>query len=63
LEKAAGREASIKDLAICEAAVRRLHSLGLTHEDLNRFDFIVGEGGVKSIDFENSKVGKNVELM
>ncbi len=64
LEKAAGREAGIiKDLATCEAAVRRLHSLGLTHGDLNRFNFIVGKCGVKLIDFENTKVGKNMEVM
>ena len=63
LEKAIGCEASIKDLAICEAAVSKLHSLGLMHGDLNRFNFIVGKCGVKLIDFENAKVSNNMKLM
>jgi RIO-like serine/threonine protein kinase len=37
--------------------------LGLAHGDLNRFNFIVGKCGAKLIDFENAKVGKNMELM
>ena len=63
MEKAIGCEASIKDLAICEAAVSKLHSLGLMHGDLNRFNFIVGKCGVKLIDFENAKVSNNMKLM
>jgi len=48
------REAGIEDLASCEEAVERLHTLGFVHGDLNRFNFLVGKDSIKLIDFENS---------
>ncbi|KAF2425569.1 alpha-galactosidase A [Tothia fuscella] len=61
LEKVQGREAGIGDLAACQAAVKKFHGFGLTHGDLNRFNFLVGKDGVKMIDFENSSIAERDE--
>lgn len=56
--KVEGRAACPDDIARCEALVKRLHNLeglGLTHGDLNRFNFIVEDrigGRVWLFDFE-----------
>lgn len=55
LEKVEGRHAGIEELARCEEVVRRLHSLGIVHGDLNRYNFLVNEDRVTLIDFETSK--------
>lgn len=52
LEKIEGRPASFQDLGICEAALGKLHELGLIHGDVNRYNFLVTEEGVKLLDFE-----------
>ncbi|KAI9163578.1 alpha-galactosidase a [Paramyrothecium foliicola] len=52
LEKIEGRSASVQDLSICETALGKLHELGLLHGDVNRYNFLVTEEGVKLIDFE-----------
>jgi predicted Ser/Thr protein kinase len=52
LEKIEGRPASFEDLGICEAALERIHELGLLHGDVNRYNFLVTEEGVKLLDFE-----------
>ncbi|KAH7012321.1 hypothetical protein B0J12DRAFT_690621 [Macrophomina phaseolina] len=54
LEKLEGqRNASIDDLSGCEAVLVRLHGLGLLHGDANRYNFLVGQDGVRIIDFEH----------
>jgi predicted Ser/Thr protein kinase len=63
LEKLDGRRhASISDLSDCEAALKRLHSLGLSHGDVNRYNFLVGENDVKLIDFERFQERVTEEL-
>jgi serine/threonine protein kinase len=52
IEKINGRSASFQDLSICETAVGKLHELGLIHGDVNRYNFLVTEEGVKLLDFE-----------
>ncbi|SPJ71500.1 uncharacterized protein FTOL_01228 [Fusarium torulosum] len=52
IEKIEGRSASFQDLSICETALGKLHELGLTHRDVNRYNFLVTEEGVKLLDFE-----------
>jgi len=52
IEKIEGRSASFQDLSICETALGKLHELGLLHGDVNRYNFLVTEEGVKLIDFE-----------
>jgi tRNA A-37 threonylcarbamoyl transferase component Bud32 len=34
-----GRRAGIQDISGCEAVVRRLHTLGIVHGDVNRHNF------------------------
>lgn len=52
LEKIEGRSASIQDLSICEETLGKLHKMGCTHGDVNRYNFLVTEGRVKLLDFE-----------
>lgn len=52
LEKIEGRFASSQDLSICETALGKLHELGFKHGDVNRYNFLVTEEGVKLLDFE-----------
>ncbi|GAT19254.1 alpha-galactosidase A [Aspergillus luchuensis] len=55
LEKIEGREAGIEDLVGCQAALKRLHDIGIVHGDVNRYNFVVrGDGTVRLIDFESS---------
>jgi hypothetical protein len=73
LEKTEGRPASFQDLSACEAALRKLHGMGLVHGDVNRYNFLVtnsegeagGGGAAKLLDFECSSWGENAspELM
>ena len=52
LEKIEGRFASIQDLDICEVALGKLYELGFLYGDVNRYNFLVAEGGIKLLDFE-----------
>jgi hypothetical protein len=58
LEKIEGHYASLADLAGCEAALRRLHGIGLLHGDTSRYNFVVEPttGYVKMIDFEHAEI-------
>lgn len=63
LEKIEGCPASFQDLSICEAALEKLHELGLVHGDVNRYNFLVTEGGVKLVDFESLLENASPESM
>ncbi|KAI0867400.1 alpha-galactosidase A [Hypoxylon argillaceum] len=63
LEKIEGRSASIQDLSVCEAALRKLHKLGLVHGDVNRYNFLITEEGAKLIDFECLRENASPESM
>lgn len=52
IEKIEGRPASFHDLSICETALEKLHELGLVHGDVNRYNVLITEEGVKVLDFE-----------
>ncbi|KAL8803067.1 MAG: hypothetical protein Q9200_006361 [Gallowayella weberi] len=54
LQKFDGHSARSQDLARCEDAVRKLHSLDIVHGDLNRYNLLVGRDWVVLIDFETS---------
>jgi RIO-like serine/threonine protein kinase len=43
--------ASFQDLSVCETALGKLHELGLVHGDVNRYNFLATEEGVKLLDF------------
>jgi predicted Ser/Thr protein kinase len=64
LEKVMGRHAGIEDLQICCTALKRLHALGISHGDCNRYNFIIGvDDKVTLVDFEKSIVGANKDIM
>ncbi|KAL3418431.1 alpha-galactosidase A [Phlyctema vagabunda] len=54
IEKLEGRRAGIEDLDACEAVVTQFHGSGFVHGDLNRHNFLVENGRVTLIDFENA---------
>ena len=59
LEKIEGCHAELGDLETCQSIVKRLHSLGMVHGDLNKYNFIVGPTGTTLIDFECAKKSGN----
>lgn len=63
LEKIEGRSASFQDLSACETALGKLHELGLVHGDVNRYNFLVTEEGVKLLDFERLRENASPESM
>ena len=63
LEKLVGRSASIQDLSVCESALRKLHELGFFHADVNRYNFLITEEGVKLLDFERLEENASPESM
>ncbi|KAJ0415800.1 hypothetical protein BJY00DRAFT_326751 [Aspergillus carlsbadensis] len=63
LEKMAGRAASIDDLGIREAALKKLHGLGFLHGDANRYNFLITEEGVQLLDFESFQENAGLEAM
>ncbi|KAK0748304.1 alpha-galactosidase A [Apiosordaria backusii] len=63
LEKIEGRSASFRDLSVCETALGKLHELGLVHGDVNRYNFLVTEEGVKLLDFERLQENASPESM
>ena len=54
MERLFGRYAVIADLKPCRHIVQQMHSVGLAHGDLNRYNFIVTSDGAKLVDFEAS---------
>jgi tRNA A-37 threonylcarbamoyl transferase component Bud32 len=63
IERMDGHYGGIADLGTCQAAVKRLHSLGIVHGDLNRYNFIVSPSGATLIDFENARKNGSKEVM
>ena len=56
LERLDGDFASADDLPECSNALRRLHEIGMTHGDVNRYNFIVDRRSrhVSMVDFEHA---------
>ncbi len=46
------RNASVGDLSERELVLRKFHSFGFLHGDVNRYNFLIGKDGVTLIDFE-----------
>lgn len=63
LEKIEGHPASIQDLGNCETSLEKLHELGFLHGDVNRYNFLVTEDGVKLLDFERLQENASPESM
>ena len=55
------RTAEPADLEACQADLARLHALGIKHGDINRFNFLIRNGGACLIDFETAKKCSEVE--
>ncbi|KAF3068177.1 hypothetical protein CFAM422_008014 [Trichoderma lentiforme] len=49
------RFADIGDLAACQEILSRLHSLGIKHGDINKYNFLIREGKAMLVDFEASQ--------
>ena len=57
LEKVEGDFATIEDFRSCETAVRKVHALGLTHGDINRYNFVIDRLSLNTylVDFEHAE--------
>ncbi|KAB8269430.1 hypothetical protein BDV30DRAFT_229861 [Aspergillus minisclerotigenes] len=51
----------IQDLKDCTETVRLLHEHGIVHGDLNKYNFLVTEEGVKLFDFEVSAAQEDAD--
>ncbi|KAL6696518.1 hypothetical protein J3F84DRAFT_299583 [Trichoderma pleuroticola] len=49
------RFADTGDLAACQEILSRLHSLGIKHGDINKYNFLIREGKAMLVDFEASQ--------
>ncbi|KAH0529373.1 hypothetical protein TsFJ059_004127 [Trichoderma semiorbis] len=49
------RFADIGDLAACQEILSQLHSLGIKHGDINKYNFLIREGKVILVEFEASQ--------
>lgn len=49
------RPADIGDLATCQGVLAKLHSLGIKHGDINKYNFLVRDGEAVLIDFETAQ--------
>jgi len=63
IERIEDRHGNIGDLGSCQSIVKRLHSLGIVHGDLNRHNFIIGPSRTTLIDFENARKDGSKEAM
>ncbi|KAG5946519.1 hypothetical protein E4U53_006574 [Claviceps sorghi] len=60
-EALSGYHPGIEDLAMCREALQRLHSLNAVHGDINRYNMLVTQDGVKFIDLEVAEIGSRDE--
>ncbi|KFY30766.1 hypothetical protein V493_01676 [Pseudogymnoascus sp. VKM F-4281 (FW-2241)] len=58
IEELHGRHPNIRDLRTCKYTVEQLHSIGIIHGDLNRYNIIITGHEAKLIDFEASTLQK-----
>lgn len=63
LEKIDGSFTSIEHLSQCEEVLSRPHRTGLLHGGVNRNNFVIGDGWVKLIDFDNSQETQDKSMM
>lgn len=49
------RSAETEDLAACQATLARLHSLGIKHGDINKYNFLIRQGKAVLVDFEAAR--------
>lgn len=56
-EKVDGRPPSPADHDACDAALQQLHSYGVVHGDLVKYNIMMTEKGTKFIDLEHVTLG------
>ncbi|KAF7588676.1 hypothetical protein BBP40_005333 [Aspergillus hancockii] len=61
MDDISGDTPCIENLEECMATVRQLYEIGITHGDLNKYNMLITESGVKVFDFEASSVYEPVE--
>ncbi|KAL6806792.1 hypothetical protein GGI42DRAFT_322071 [Trichoderma sp. SZMC 28013] len=49
------RFADTGDLAACQESLSRLHSVGIKHGDINKYNFLIREGKAILVDFETAQ--------
>ncbi|KAI1935958.1 hypothetical protein LOZ66_004876 [Ophidiomyces ophidiicola] len=54
MESIPGRYPTMENLEECEKALHMLHEYGFIHKDINRFNFLVTDHGVRILDFETA---------
>jgi len=55
LEKVIGRQAGIQDFHVASEALQKLHSIGMRHGDVNRYNFIITETRAVLVDFSEAR--------
>lgn len=61
MEEIVGKIPDIHNLKHCEKTVRLLHTCGIVHGDLNKYNFLMTEHGAKIFDFEASAARGEVD--
>ncbi|KAI0385014.1 hypothetical protein F5Y04DRAFT_246662 [Hypomontagnella monticulosa] len=54
------KTAGPEDLAACQGVLKRLHSLGIKHGDINKYNLLVQGDRVFLLDFESAKKGASL---
>ncbi|PVI01100.1 hypothetical protein DM02DRAFT_591635 [Periconia macrospinosa] len=57
------RHATPEDLSICQAALSRLHNLGIKHGDTNKHNFLIHDGKAILIDFDCSTQNNDAGIL
>ncbi|PKX90707.1 uncharacterized protein P174DRAFT_462885 [Aspergillus novofumigatus IBT 16806] len=61
VEEILGKIPDIHNLRHCVETVRLLHTCGIVHGDLNKYNFLMTEHGAKNFDFEASAARPDVD--
>ena len=60
MEEVDRRAPDIQDLEDCKLTVHKLHK-AVVHGEVNKYNFLVTDSGVKSLDFETPTFAENAE--
>lgn len=57
------QHAGPEHLSLCQQTLKRLHHLGIKHGDVNKHNFLVRDGLAMLIDFDNSRLCNDQEIL
>ncbi|THY26036.1 alpha-galactosidase A precursor [Aureobasidium pullulans] len=57
------RHAGPEDLPLCQETLRRLHRLGIKHDDVNKHNILVRNSTAALIDFDNTLRGQEADVL